>query len=98
MKVETQNQRTERLSKTKPPSYESKSIDCNCNDCKFFVRDIEKTKLNNTNDKIVANKIHYGNCDKLNKPVSAIANILLLDTQNCFEHRRTTPTIKNHSK
>lgn len=53
-----------------------------------FIRDIEKTKLLNTNPHIVANKTHYGVCGKLNKPVSEIANILLLHTQECFENRR----------
>lgn len=69
--------------------YELQKIDCNCNDCKYFERDIEKTKRLNTNDKIVACKIHYGKCIKLNKDVGEIANICLLHTQECFEHRRS---------
>jgi hypothetical protein len=87
METETYQDRVERLSKFKAPSYESQRVDCNCNNCKFFLRDIEKTKANNTNSQIVANKIHYGFCDKLKKDVSAIANILLLHTQGCFVHR-----------
>jgi len=67
---------------------ELQKIDCNCNDCKYFIRDIEKTKQLNTNDKIVACKVHYGFCDKLKKDVSEIANICLIHTQHCFEHRR----------
>lgn len=67
---------------------ELQKIDCNCNDCKHFERDIEKTKKLNTNDKIVACKIHYGKCVKLSKDVAEIANICLLHTQECFKHRR----------
>ena len=67
--------------------YELQKIDCNCNNCFWFARDIEKTKLKNTNDKIVANKIHYGECKKFNKAVGEIANICLIHTQQCFEHR-----------
>jgi len=32
--------------------------------------------------------LHYGDCGKLNKQVSCIPEILQLDTQECFEHRR----------
>lgn len=73
---------------TRESIIERQKIDCNCNDCKYFVRDIEKTKLNNTNPKVKANKIHYGKCSKFNKDVAEIANICLLHTQDCFEHRR----------
>ena len=68
--------------------YELQKIDCNCNNCFYFKRDIEKTKLLNNNDKIVANKIHYGYCKKLNKDVGEIANICLLHTRECFLHRK----------
>lgn len=68
--------------------YELQKIDCNCNNCGYFVRDIEKTKLLNNNEQIVACKIHYGHCDRLNKDVGEIANIALLHTQNCFTHRK----------
>lgn len=67
--------------------YELQKIDCNCNNCKYFLRDIEKTNLLNTNNQIVACKIHYGLCSKFNKPVGEIANIALLHTQKCFVHR-----------
>jgi hypothetical protein len=108
-------------------------IDCNCNDCKFMERDleryeisknlhykwqldyfntykeklIEKAKwykqnnnlemfvmLNNESKKLTFqfnNKeasINYGNCIKLNKPVSFIPNTCQLDTQDCFKHRK----------
>lgn len=67
---------------------ELQKIDCNCNDCKHFIRDLDKTKNLNNNHKIVAFKTHYGKCDKLKIDVAEIANICLLHTQKCFEHRR----------
>jgi hypothetical protein len=73
---------------------ELQKIDCNCNDCKYLHRDIEKYKsfdhLYIENGK-VTNPSHrplYGNCLKLNKPVSFIANTCQIETQECFEHRR----------
>lgn len=68
---------------------ELQKIDCNCNDCIFFQRDIEKTKKLNNNNQIVACKIHYGKCLKLKKEIGEIANICLLHTQKCFKHRRS---------
>jgi hypothetical protein len=67
--------------------YELQKIDCNCNNCGFFQRDVKKTELHNNNDKIVAYKTHYGFCTSLNKDVAEIANICLLHTQKCFKHR-----------
>lgn len=32
--------------------------------------------------------INYGNCSKLEKPVSFIPNVCQLETQQCFKHRR----------
>lgn len=63
-------------------------VDCNCNNCGYFARDIEKTTLLNNNEQIVACKIHYGYCNKLNKDIGEIANIALLHTQGCFVHRK----------
>lgn len=68
--------------------YELQKIDCNCNVCKYFERDIEKTKRLNKNDQIVEFKIHYGTCTKFNKEIGEIANICLLHTQECFKHRK----------
>jgi len=68
--------------------YELKRVDCNCNDCYYFERNIEKTKVNNTNPSIVAHKIHYGTCRQFNKEVAEIANICLLHTQDCFVFRK----------
>lgn len=67
---------------------ELQKADCNCNTCGYFVRDIEKTNNLNTNDKIVANKIHYGTCSKFNRDIAEIANITLIHTQKCFVHRK----------
>lgn len=33
--------------------------------------------------------IHYGDCTKLEKDVSFIPNVCQLDTQECFEHRKS---------
>lgn len=33
--------------------------------------------------------IHYGECGKLNKEVSFIPETIQLETQECFEHRRS---------
>lgn len=92
---------------------ELQKIDCNCNDCKFMIRDLEKYKrskdfqqkmqldyFNLIKEKTEDDKmtfqfdsskaaIHYGNCSKLHKPVSFIPNICQLETQECFEHRRS---------
>jgi hypothetical protein len=69
--------------------FELQNIDCNCNNCISFIRDIEKTKSRNNNEKIVAYKIHYGYCNKLKKEVAEVANICLLHTQKCFFNRRS---------
>ena len=70
---------------------ERQKIDCNCNDCKFMVRDMDKRasfdhlhqgQLN------ASHRVNYGNCTKLNKPVSFIPNWCQIETQDCFEHRR----------
>jgi hypothetical protein len=74
---------------------ELQKIDCNCNDCKFLIRDFEKYKFFDylyTNEKgQVTNpsyRINYGNCIKLNKEITFIPNTIQLETQKCFEHRR----------
>jgi len=70
---------------------ELQKIDCNCNDCKFMVRDFEKRKKYDhlyEGAKNASYRINYGNCTKLNKEVSFIPNHCQLHTQECFEHRR----------
>lgn len=75
---------------------ELQKIDCNCNDCKYLVRDFQKYKSFDslyTNEKSQITspsyRINYGNCSKFVKDVSFIPNTCQLDTQNCFEHRKT---------
>lgn len=75
--------------------FELQKIDCNCNDCKHMKRDFEKYK---SYDKLYKNangqvekpsyRLQYGDCLKLNKPVSFIPCVCQLDTQKCFEHRK----------
>jgi len=70
---------------------ELQKIDCNCNDCKFMIRDFAKMKsfdsLHKGQEK-ASHRINYGNCEKFNKEVSFIPNICQIETQNCFQHRR----------
>lgn len=83
--------------------YELQKIDCNCNDCKFMLRDIEKFKkikkqtIERQKKEHKGNKpfqfkggamVGYGNCTKFNKEVSFIPNVCQIETQNCFEHRK----------
>ena len=71
-------------------SIELQLIDCNCNDCKFMVRDLE---MLNKHKKMffgtgIMDKLNFGNCTKFNKSVTFIPNICQLETQQCFEHRK----------
>jgi hypothetical protein len=71
--------------------YELQKIDCNCNDCKFMIRDIEKRKQYDhlhEGQKNASHRINYGKCSKFNKEVSFIPNHCQLDTQECFKHRK----------
>ena len=75
--------------------YELEKIDCNCNDCKFMVRDFDKYKsfdylYTNNQGQVTrpSHRINYGNCQKLNKDVSFIPKICQTETQNCFVHRK----------
>jgi hypothetical protein len=40
------------------------------------------------------NSINYGKCNKFNKPVSFIPETCQLDTQHCFEHRKSIADVK----
>ena len=71
-------------------SIEQQLIDCNCNDCKFMVRDLE---ILNKHKKTFAgtgimDKLNFGMCTKFNKSVTFIPNTCQLETQECFEHRK----------
>lgn len=37
--------------------------------------------------------LNHGHCTRFNKPVRFLPNTIQLETQNCFEHRRTTNQI-----
>lgn len=81
---------------TKESIIELQKIDCNCNDCKFLVRDFEKYRsfdplYTNTKGQVTSpsHRINYGHCQKLFKQVSFIPNICQIETQLCFQHRRT---------
>lgn len=66
-------------------------IDCNCNDCIFMKRDIEKFKSYDElhgYSKNASHRIQYGFCEQFKRDVSFIPNICQLDTQECFKHRR----------
>lgn len=66
-------------------------VDCNCNDCIFMTRDLDKFKAAEHfygNDKRASYRINYGHCSKLNKPVTFIPGNCQIHTQNCFKHRK----------
>ncbi len=71
--------------------FELQKIDCNCNDCKFMIRnfkklDEHKSKYNGTG---LMDRMAFGDCDKFKKPVSFIPETCQLDTQECFIHRKS---------
>ena len=71
-------------------SIEQQLIDCNCNDCKFMVRDLEmlnkhKKTFSGTG---IMDKLNFGMCTKFNKSVTFIPNTCQLETQQCFKHRK----------
>ncbi len=72
--------------------YERQLIDCNCNDCKHMIRDHEK--LNKHRDSYkgtgLSDNLQFGNCSKLNKPVVFSPNTCQIETQGCFEHRKSS--------
>ncbi len=74
-------------------SIDLQKIDCNCNDCTFMVRDLEKKRLwdeteLHANQKNASHRIHYGRCDRFQISVSFIPNTCQLSTQQCFVHRK----------
>ena len=80
---------------TKESIIELQKIDCNCNDCKFLIRDLER--YNSFNHLYTNQQGHvehpsyrpqYGKCTKFNKEVSFIPNTCQVETQECFEHRK----------
>jgi hypothetical protein len=51
---------------------------------KQIMKQVEKMKFVFEYD----SPIVYGNCSKLNKPVTFIPNVCQIETQECFEHRK----------
>jgi hypothetical protein len=72
-------------------SYELQLIDCNCNDCKFMVRDFERLEAHKKSYEGTGlmDRLQFGNCNKFNKPVSFLPNTCMIETQECFEHRKS---------
>lgn len=73
--------------------FELQKIDCNCNDCCFMQRDLDKKRMWDETElhkdqKNASHRINYGYCSKLNQNVSFIPNTCQLGTQNCFKHRK----------
>lgn len=68
----------------KESRYQLQIIDSNCNDCKHMKRDLSKPP-----QKGIATPINYGHCTKFDKPVSFIPAVCQIDTQHCFEHRKS---------
>lgn len=68
-------------------------VDCNCNDCKFMVRDIDKMKSFNhlhIGQEKASHRCNYGQCTRFNKEVSFLPNTCQIETQLCFKHRKDT--------
>jgi hypothetical protein len=59
-----------------------------------MVRDLERLerhKLRYAGSGLM-DRLNFGNCSKLNKPVSFIPNTCQIETQKCFEHRKQNET------
>jgi hypothetical protein len=69
---------------------ELQKIDCNCNDCKFMQRDVAKFKSYDHlhEGRKNARRFNYGKCLLTNEDVSFIPNQIMVENQECFEHRR----------
>ncbi len=74
----------------KESAYLLQLLDCNCNDCKFMVRDLPKLNKHKKSYEGTGlmDKLEFGHCKKFDKEVSFIPNLCSLDTQFCFEHRK----------
>lgn len=69
-------------------------LDCNCNECVFMERDLEKFhRYDALYDKLHGGhkqswRIHYGKCIKFDKEVQFTPGQCQINTQECFKHRR----------
>lgn len=75
---------------TKESIIELQKIDCNCNDCIFMKRDLNKLQLHKKSYEGLGftDRLAFGNCEKFNKAVSFIPETCQIETQECFKHRR----------
>ena len=67
--------------------FELQKIDCNCNDCGYMKRNMDKLPK-----KGIANPINYGFCLFKEVSVSFIPNICSVENQTCFIHRKEINT------
>lgn len=63
--------------------FELQKIDCNCNDCKFMLRNLFRLPQKGS-----PCPINYGHCEQFNKLVSFIPATCQIETQECFKHRK----------
>lgn len=54
--------------------------------CEGLLRVAEKMRFQFSREGMIS----YGHCTKLNKSVSFLPEVCQIETQHCFEHRRTT--------
>jgi hypothetical protein len=71
-------------------TYERQLIDCNCNDCKFMIRDFEKLEKHKKSYEGTGlmDRLAFGDCSKFGKPVSFTPATCQIETQSCFQHRK----------
>ncbi len=67
----------------KQSRYLLQKIDCNCNNCRFLIRDVSQAQ----SQKGKQTPIFSGQCIKFNKTVTFIPDTCQLETQLCFIHR-----------
>ncbi len=70
-------------------------VDCNCNDCRYMVRNFERMKgwdWMHVGQEKASHRVNYGDCAKLDKPVTFLPNTCQIETQGCFSHRRENLT------
>lgn len=85
------------MSNDKGPNYLMQCLDCNCNDCFFFSRDTEKYQREVKDVAGYKNQV-FGHCRKFDKPINVIPAICLIETQQCFVHRKDPPKNKHKWK
>lgn len=66
-------------------------IDCNCNNCKYMIRDNNRLNAHRKSYEGTGlmDDLQFGDCSKFNKAVSFIPNTCQLETQECFQHRKS---------